>query len=261
MYGLSLPERTLRSTTAILGGAVRESASLLVPQAFRNSTSYSKFIGQMLDFLCHDVGGVASENAAAATTNVNDFVARKAVGSFVDFAGMATLHLSPMAVLAIVSDVAYGSQVYLKQLSDELKREGVISQDSTIDHAADLLSAIRDTSTRSAELFDMPPLSVEGLQKTIEETQGAVKGIRPDRLMPKAELERLWQEMANTAERENVSLFEVSSAMTLFLINRVGNIEPRQCCRPSRSPEACSTPTSLTITATRWREFARRDFM
>ena len=40
-YGLSLPERALRSTSAMVGGALRESASLLVPQAFRDSKSYT----------------------------------------------------------------------------------------------------------------------------------------------------------------------------------------------------------------------------
>ena len=37
LYGLSLPERTLRSTSAVVGGALRESTGLLVPQAFRSS--------------------------------------------------------------------------------------------------------------------------------------------------------------------------------------------------------------------------------
>ena len=35
-----------------------------------------------------------------------DFVARKAVGNFIDMASLATLHLSPMLLLAVVGDVA-----------------------------------------------------------------------------------------------------------------------------------------------------------
>ena len=54
MFGLSLPERALRSTSALVGGALTESAGLLIPQAFRNSKSYEVFVHQMLDFMIHE---------------------------------------------------------------------------------------------------------------------------------------------------------------------------------------------------------------
>jgi hypothetical protein len=40
LYTLSLPERALRTTTGVAGGAIRESAALLVPQAFQDSKSF-----------------------------------------------------------------------------------------------------------------------------------------------------------------------------------------------------------------------------
>ena len=58
IYGLSLPERTLRSTSAVVAGTLRESAEMLVPQAFRSSTSYRTLIEQTLTFMAQDVGGV-----------------------------------------------------------------------------------------------------------------------------------------------------------------------------------------------------------
>ena len=57
-YSASLPERTLRSASALAGGIVRESANWLVPSAFRNSKSYSIFVQQMLTFAINDIGGV-----------------------------------------------------------------------------------------------------------------------------------------------------------------------------------------------------------
>ena len=62
VYGLSLPERAVRSTSAVVGGAVRESAALMVPEAFRSSKTYSMFVEQMLDFVIEDVGGVESDD-------------------------------------------------------------------------------------------------------------------------------------------------------------------------------------------------------
>ena len=57
-YSASLPERTLRSATALAGGLVHETANWLIPSAFRNSKSYSIFVQQMLDFVVKDIGGV-----------------------------------------------------------------------------------------------------------------------------------------------------------------------------------------------------------
>lgn len=225
LYGISLPERTLRSTGAMVGGVLRESTELLVPQAFRSSRSYSIFVTQMLNFLVEDIGGVAAadtDNPAAA--KVEGFVARKAVGNFIELAGITTLHLSPLTVLALVSDIAYGSQTYLKELSVELKREGIIDQNSTIDSTADLLTAISNASGTTAKAFDTPPLSVEGLQETIQQTREALNGIDPNRLLPRSELDRMWLEMQTLAEKQNVSLFEVSSAMTMFTIGRIGKV-------------------------------------
>ncbi len=58
LYGLSLPERALRSTSAMVGGALHESAAMLVPNAFKSSKSYTLFVQQMLDFMANDIGGV-----------------------------------------------------------------------------------------------------------------------------------------------------------------------------------------------------------
>jgi hypothetical protein len=64
LYGLSLPERALRSTGALVGGTLRESSELLLPRAFRNSQSYRLFLQQMLDFVVEDVGGVQRDQDA-----------------------------------------------------------------------------------------------------------------------------------------------------------------------------------------------------
>ena len=222
LYTLSLPERTLRSGAGLVGGALREATSLLVPQAFQNSTTYSIMVRQMLDFVVQDVAGVHGAQPADAPAQVENFVARKAVGNFLEMAGWATFHLSPMTVLAVVSDVAYGSQAYLKELSDELKRQGVIDEQSTIDHVDDLLSAVASASQTTASAFDTPPLSVEGLKDTIDRTRQAVAAIDPTKALPQAEIERLWSEMHELASREGVGVLEVSSTMTLHTLSKVG---------------------------------------
>ena len=225
LYALSLPERALRSTVGVAGGAVRESAGLLVPQALRDSQTYRSLVQQTLDFLVQDVGNVAPPAAAAgAAPRVDDFVARKTVGNFVEMAGLATLHLSPLLVLAVVSDAAYGSKAYLKELADELRREGVIAPESTIDNAGDLLDAIGKTAGVASTAFDTPPLSMDGLRETVQSTVNSARLIDLADTLPRAEVERMWTELRALAEEQHVSLLEMGSAVTLHSLGKIADV-------------------------------------
>jgi hypothetical protein len=197
---------------------------LLVPQAFRSSKTYTIFVAQMLDFLAEDIGGVQSQKEEATELKVENFVARKTVGNFVELAGMATFHLSPMTLLAIVSDVAYGSQSYLRELGEELKKQGVIDRDSTIDHVDDLLQAVADAAGTTASAFDTPPLSVSGLRQTIEETRKSISEIDPTGVLPRAELSRLWDDMHRIAVDQGVNPLAVSGAVTLYSLDKMGAV-------------------------------------
>ncbi len=225
-YTLSLPERTVRSTAALISGLAKESAEFLVPTAFQDSKTYRTFVKQMLDMVAHDVGGVKRTEGESPdpATQVEGYVAKKTVGSFVDLAGMATLHVSPLTILAILSDVAYGSNAYLKELATELKKDGVIDPESTIDHAADLLEAIGKASGDTADRLDRPPLSLDGLRETIEQTTASVAEIDPGKVLPEAELNRMWNQMKDMADEQNVGVFQISSAMTMYALDQVTTV-------------------------------------
>ena len=226
MFGLSLPERTVRSTAAMVGGAINESAALLVPQAFKDSKTYNTFVQQMLEMMANDIGGVTRDQKTEGDPEavVENYVARKTVSTFVDLAGMATLHVSPLTILAILSDVAYGSKTYLNELTEELKREGVIDENSVINNAAELLDAVGAASSDTADAFDTPPISVEGLRETIERTRASVANIDPSLLIPQSEIENLWGDMQKMADKEHVNVFEISSAMTMYTLDQVNTV-------------------------------------
>jgi hypothetical protein len=223
-YALSLPERALRSGSGLVGGALRESAAVLVPQAFQSSRTYTVMVRQMLDFLVHDVGGVDQGGQPSATANVDNYVARKAIGNFVDMASLATLHLSPLVLLAAISDLAYGSQVYLHELADELKVQGVIDERSTINHVNDLLTAISDASAAGSKVFNTPPISVQALKETIDETRSTLGSVNPSQILPQAELRRMWEEMREIAQRENVGLLAISGAATMHSLSKFATL-------------------------------------
>ena len=221
LYSLSLPERTLRSASGVVGGALRESASLLVPQAFRDSKTYCVVVRQTLDFLAEGVGGVEHKQEEGAPPPIDNFVARKTVGNFLEMAGLATLHLSPMMLLAIVADVAYGSQGYLIELADELKRQGVIDEKSTIHQVDDLFEALGDAAGTTAEVFNAPPLSIAGLRETVNQTRQAVRSIEPTTVIPQSEVKRLWDDIHEIAAKEGVNPLAVSTAMTLYSLDKI----------------------------------------
>ena len=229
-YGLSLPERALRSTAGVLGGALRESAAVLVPRTIRDAKTYQVFVGQMLDFMAEDLGGVersahrAAADDAEASARPDHYVARKTVGNFVELASLATLHLSPMLLLAVVSDIAYGSKAYLRELATELEARGVIDDAARIEQADDLLDAVAAATAKTATAFDVPPLSVEGLRATVEQTRSAFREVDPAKVMPEIELQRLWDGMQATARRQGVNPLALSGAMTLRSLDRIGQL-------------------------------------
>lgn len=233
-YSASLPERTLRSAGALAGGIMRESANWLLPSAFRNSRSYSIFIQQMLDFVCNDIGGVRKLWAAGTPADPDSdltpeeqaaqnqaFLARKTVGNLLDMSALATFHVSPLTVLAIFSDVAYGSKHYLQELSQRLKSQHIIDENTTIDSASDLLGALERASSSAAGVFDKPPISIDGLRKTILETQNAVNEIDPTKLLPAAEIDQLWRQIDMAAKAQNASIWDVSATISLVALNNI----------------------------------------
>ncbi|MEZ6136103.1 MAG: hypothetical protein R3C53_14480 [Pirellulaceae bacterium] len=220
-YSASLPERTLRSAGALAGGLVRESANWIVPSAFRNSKSYSIFVQQMLDFVVNDLGGVRKVASKDQPNQEEVFLARKTVGNLLDMTALATFHMSPLTVLAIFSDVAYGSKAYLQQLSTRLKEQGIIDAETTIDGAADLIEALEQASGGAVSMFDQPPISIEGMRKTIEETQAAITKVDPTKLLPFAEIDQLWRQMELAAQDQNASIWDVSATMSVVALNKI----------------------------------------
>lgn len=238
LYGLSLPERLVRSVVGVTAGTAKEIAEFVVPQAFKDSKTYEIAVRNSIGFLVSGVGKVADSTGAftpelkvtasspvascsddSSATPVDQdtgrIIARKAAGSFIDIAGLSMLHVSPLWVLAIVSDVAYGSQVYLKELADELRQQGLIDETSTIRNVQDLLGAVKQASGTAASSFDQPPLSLDELQKSVEETRIALVEIDPTQIIPQAEILRYWTEMREVADREQVSLLGLSGAIAM----------------------------------------------
>lgn len=243
LYGLSFPERLIRSAVGVSAGAARDLAEFVVPEAFRDSKSYEVAVKNSLGFLISNVGtlSAASDRSAADSGSVPQpsgrkpenpavpfsagrFLARKAAGNFIDIAGLATLHVSPLWVLAIVSDAAYGTKTYVVELAQELQKQGLIDDTSTIHRVDDLLQAIQTASGTAASHFDQPPLSLDELRTSAEQTRRAVSEIDPTQLIPEAEIGRYWNQMKSLATQEDLSLLGVSGAVTMQTVETIRGV-------------------------------------
>ena len=234
LYGLSVPERTARSLSAVAAGLTTSVAARLIPSAFRSSTSYRVFVQDSLDLLAHDIGGIARpvdrsspDKASGAIDGAKPdeaTIAQKAVGGLLDYAGGATLHLSPMTVLAVISDVAYGSNTYLKRLADELREQNIIDDDSAIHGVNDLIDAVARASNRSVNAVETPPLDLKGLQQTVDDVRAQLGRAELTDILPQSELVHLWEEMESVAEASKFGMWQVASTMAMHATGRVDRI-------------------------------------
>lgn len=201
---LSLPERTARALSAVVGGSTLLLTRTLVPGAIKNSTSYMFTLGMFESFLVRNLAGMPEISTDTALQD--SFVQRKLLGSSLEAAGLLTMQLSPVWVFAIASDAAKGSQVFLKRLVLYLKENQVIAQDSSPETLEQILQSIHDMSAQGAVAIDTPPLSADEINTLAEELRQSTRNLvgNYSKLLP--DFEALWNQISVVAKKENVSI-------------------------------------------------------
>ena len=79
-YLLSVPERVLRSVTAIAAGLIRELGDVALPAALRRTKLYHSLVDGTLRFLIEQVGEVEGAYPAEGKL-AEDFAIRRAAGN------------------------------------------------------------------------------------------------------------------------------------------------------------------------------------
>jgi hypothetical protein len=222
-----LPER-LKNVGAYATELVKESANWFVPASFRNSRSYSIFAQQMLDFVVRDSQSVpvleSNENPSLRSTmgtTQEVFLARKTVSGLLDMTALGTFHISPLTVLAIYSDLAYGSKVYLSHLTNRLKQQQIIPQQAQVDDSQELVTAIEKALGGTVGMFEQPLISISGLRKTIRETQTTINQIDPRQLLTLSEIDQMLRQMELAARAQGASIWDVSATMSIVTLNKI----------------------------------------
>ena len=224
----SLPERLGRSIVALVGGAVHETASLLLPRFVRRSRLYEATAKNALRIAIELVGGVEDARPAEPEAlPARRLAIRKGAGNAVELGAIVAFGFSPLWLLAGASDVLRGTRVYLDELVLELERAGAIARESRFETIDDLLGALEGASGGTARLIDIPPLALSELKQTLAELRDDAGS-----LPPPDELARLFTGLRNEAAREQRSLLEVSTGIGLAFVVSARSVGSRHVAVP-----------------------------
>ncbi len=211
---VSLPERILRSLVALAGGAVHETAQLVLPRLVRRSRFYEATAKNLLRVAIELVGRVEGSPTVEETAP-KELALRKGAGNVVELGSIAAFGFSPLWLLAGASDVARGSRVYLAELVRELKQADVLGDQVQIASVDGLLGVLERGAGRTARLIDIPPLELAELRTSLGELRAEA-----DSLPTPQALAALFRALQDEARRENRTLLEVSSGLGLaFLLS------------------------------------------
>jgi hypothetical protein len=211
----SLPERLVRTLAAVLGGALHETAQLVLPRFVRRSRLYEATAKNVLRLTIELVGGVdRPPQPDDVEADAGRLAVRKTAGNAVELGSIAAFGFSPLWLLAAASDVTRGTRVYLDAFADELRAAGVLAEDAPLATVDDLLAALEGATGTTARLIDVPPLEVEALRRSLQSLRDDASGLpSPD------ELAALYEGLRGVAAREGRSLLEVSVGMGLAFFN------------------------------------------
>ena len=225
---VSLPERLLRALAAAVGGAVHETAEVVLPRFARRSRLYEATAKNMLRIAIELVGDV-DRPAPAGQPEAGELMKRKTAGNVVELGSIAAFGFSPLWLLAAAADVARGSRLYLDALVAELRRAGVLAEEAQLGSVDDLLSALEGTSGTTARLIDLPPLELAELRASLAELRSSAS-----ELPAPQELAALYAGLQRTAARERRPLLEVSAGMGLAFALSARNLGREHVVAPYR---------------------------
>jgi hypothetical protein len=214
----SLPERLVRSVAALVGGAVHETAEVVLPRFARRSRLYEATAKNLLRIAIELVGDVPREQPHGEP-DAGDLLKRKTAGNVVELGSIAAFGFSPLWLLAAASDVSRGSRIYLDALVAELKRAGVVSEGAELRTVEDVLASLEGASGTTARLVDLPPLELAQLRASLSELRSSAGELPTPR-----ELASLYDGLQRLAARERRPLLEVSAGMGLAFLVSARNV-------------------------------------
>jgi hypothetical protein len=241
---LSLPERGLRSATALAGGLLREVGDVAIPKTIRRSQLYRNLVEATLRFLIEQVGQVKDVYPGGEKLS-EDFMVRRAAGNGIELIGILTFRASPVWVLAALADASGAGRFLVREITSSLKAEGLLDHGAEFDTVDEMLVGLEASASRLAATVNTPPLDVKSLRREWIALRGDLARIPPRQLPGKEVLHDLWKDIEQEAGRQNRSVFQVSSLMAISAMKSV----PEKARWLSASARSAARKTGTAVAA------------
>lgn len=241
---LSLPERGLRSFSALAGGLLREVGNVAIPKTIRRSQLYRNLVDATLQFLIEQVGQVKGVYPGGEKLS-EDFLVRRAAGNGIELIGILTFRASPVWVLAALADASGAGRFLVREITASLKAEGLLNEGIEFNTVDEMLVGLEASAGRLAATVNTPPLDVKSLRQEWDALRGDLAKIPPRQLPGTQALRDLWKEIEEEAGRQKRSVFQVSSLMAISAMKSV----PEKARWLSASARAAATKTGTAVAA------------
>jgi len=212
-FVLSLPERLVRSMSALTGGLLREAGVILLPVRLRRAALYRVMVEVTLRFLIEELGRVKGVYPKSA--DIEDFLVKRTASHGIELLGLLTLHVSPIWVLAALADATGAGHALIEQIAESLKQEGLLERDSHFETLDQLLNGLEKTSAQLADTLNMPPVTLKGLRKEWEKLREALPDVPAANLPSLTTLETLWTKLVAASAAEHQSVFALCSTLAV----------------------------------------------
>jgi hypothetical protein len=219
-YLISLPERVVRSASALSAGLIREIGNVTLPKAVRRTKLYQTMVESTLRFLVEQVGQVDGVYAQEEQLTEN-FLLKRAIGDGIDLAGMFAFHASPVWIFAALADISGTGRQLIEEISLTLKEEGLLDRSTSFENVDQLLDGLEHTAGRLATSIRFPPLDVPGLRKEWIALKEAAKTIPPPSLPSPGLVRERWEELKQESANQHRTVLELSSLMALATVRAV----------------------------------------
>jgi hypothetical protein len=209
-YLLSLPERVLRSASALAAGLVNEIGEAALPAPLRRTRLYRNLVEVTLRFFIEELGEVEGIFPAEGQLT-SDFLLRRTAGNGIELIGLLTFRASPVWVFAALADLTGAGHTLITEIAASLRQEGLIAPDSQPSNMDQILDALEETSAQAAASLNTPPLDVASLRKEWDAVKASARGLAPESLPSIDILTNRWQDLRDTAAAEHRTVFELSA--------------------------------------------------
>lgn len=242
---LSLPERVLRSLTAMAGGLAREIGDVTVPGAIRRTRLYQSLVESTLRFLIEQVGEV--ENTYPGEEKLaKNFLVRRTAGNGIEAAGILAFHASPVWVMAALADLTGAGRQLIPEIAAALKQEGLLEAGRNFETVDQMLDGLESTAGRLAETFNTPPLDTRALREEWAALRERAALIAPRNLPSGDTIRAVWEDLRNEAAAQNRTVFELSTVMAVSAISHL----PDNLLRLSRAARTTAKRTGQLLAST-----------